>query len=149
MTKRFGIGAMWQDLARSLMSKPNTVLYPIERLEPPERFRGRLILDTSTCVLCGLCARDCPANVITVVRNRVEREDGTKELVGHLEFEMDRCIFCGQCAESCNSNSITFTNEFEFAQTDRQLFSVRQVEPDHADQCDLPDEEREGAEPEE
>lgn len=149
MSKRFGIGAMWQELARSLMSKPATVLYPLERLETPERFRGRLILDTSTCMLCGLCARDCPGDVIKVVRRRIEREDGKKELVGHLEFEMDRCIFCGQCAESCNSNSITFTNEFEFAQPQRQLFSVRQVEPERADQCPLPEEERQVPPPEE
>lgn len=142
MTKKFGVGAMWRELMGSLMSKPATVMYPIERLETPERYRGRLILNTGTCTLCGLCARDCPGDVIKVVRRRIEREDGTKEMVGHLEFEMDRCIFCGQCAESCNSNSITFTNEFEFAQGQRQLFDVRPAEPERADECELPDDER-------
>ena len=68
MTKRLGIGAMLQELMGSLLfRKRATVLYPIERLEPPERFRGRLLYDADTCTLCGLCARDCPGMVIKVV----------------------------------------------------------------------------------
>ena len=145
MSKRYGIGVMWMELARSLVNKPATVLYPVQRLTPPERFRGRLLLDTNACMLCGLCARDCPGDVIKVVRRRIEREDGTKELVGHLEFEMDRCVFCGQCATSCNSGAISFSNEFEFAQPQRQLFNVQHAEDDRGDKCELPEEEREGA----
>ncbi len=143
MSKRYGIATMWAELAQSLFSKPATVLYPVERLTPPERFRGRLLFDADSCMLCGLCARDCPGDVINVVRRRVEREDGKKELVGHLEFEMDRCIFCGQCETSCNSNSITFSGDFEMAQADRQLFNVRQEESDRADKCELDDEDKE------
>lgn len=123
MTKRLGIGAMVQELMGSLLfRKRATVLYPMERLEPPERFRGRLHYDAGTCDLCGLCARDCPGMVIKVVREKIEKEDGSVERGGHLEWEMDRCIFCGQCAQSCPTGSITFSHDFELAQPERSLF---------------------------
>ncbi len=125
MARKLGIGAMAMELMQSLLvEKPATVLYPVERLEPPERFRGRLRYDPESCTLCGLCQRDCPAGVINVVRKRVEREDGTKKLTGHVEFEMDRCIFCGQCAHSCRQGAISFTREFELAQPRRELFML-------------------------
>ena len=126
MARKFRIAAMAMELMASLLvRKPATVMYPIARLATPDRFRGRMKYDPNTCSLCGLCQRDCPADVIKVVRKRVEREDGKKETVGHVEFEMDRCVFCGQCAYSCNSGSITFTKDFELAQPQRQLFMMK------------------------
>ncbi len=139
MAQKYSIAAMAMELMESLLlRKPATVLYPVERLTPPERFRGRLRYDPEACNLCGLCQRDCPASVITVVRKRVEKEDGTKELTGHLEFEMDRCIFCGQCEHSCNSNAITFTREFELAQPTRELFMMKSDSPEVDEgECDV------------
>ncbi len=139
MPRRFGIAAMAMELMESLLvQKPATVIYPVERLEPPERFRGRLRFNPDECSLCGLCQRDCPADVIKVVRKRVEKEDGTKELTGHLEFEMDRCVFCGQCAQSCRKGAITFTHEFELAQPSRELFMMDTRTEDTADEeCDV------------
>lgn len=129
MSKRLGIGVMFTEIMKSLLvEKRATVLYPIERLTPPERFRGRLHYDPNECTLCGLCARDCPGFVIKVVRTKVEKEDGTVERGGHLEFEMDRCIFCGQCAESCPEAAITFSHDFELAQADRAAFSPETAE---------------------
>ena len=139
MARNLGIAAMAMELMESLLlRKPATVMYPIERLSPPERFRGRLRYDPSECSFCGLCQRDCPADVIKVVRKRVEKEDGTKEMTGHLEFEMDRCVFCGQCAYSCNKGSITFTREFELAQGSRDLFMMKSESANVDDEeCDV------------
>ena len=123
MTKRLGIGAMLQELMGSLLfRKRATVLYPIERLEPPERFRGRLHYNVADCVLCGLCARDCPGNVIKRVKKTLTAEDGSTYEGWALEFEMDRCVFCGQCGESCRKGNITFSHDFELAQPNRQAF---------------------------
>ena len=139
MSPKFSIASMAMELMESLLlRKPATVLYPVERLTPPERFRGKMIYDPSECSLCGLCQRDCPADVIKVVRKRIEREDGTKETVGHVEFEMDRCIFCGQCAYSCHQGSITFSKEFELAQPDRADFMLKGEAEEVADEeCDV------------
>lgn len=139
MARKFSIAAMAMELMESLLvRKPATVMYPVERLTPPERFRGRMRYDPDSCSLCGLCQRDCPADVIKVVRKRVEREDGTKETVGHVEFEMDRCIFCGQCAYSCHQGSITFTTEYELAQPEREKFMMREEAREVGDEeCDV------------
>lgn len=138
MARKAGIAAMAMEMMESLLvRKPATVMYPIERLTPAERFRGRLRYDPSECNLCGLCQRDCPADVIKVVRKRVEKEDGTKELTGHLEFEMDRCVFCGQCEYSCNRGSITFTNEFELAQAERDKFMKDTSQEVEDEGCDV------------
>ncbi len=139
MARKFTVAAMAMELMESLLlRKPATVMYPVERLSPPERFRGRMKYDADSCSLCGLCQRDCPADVIKVVRKRVEKEDGSKELVGHVEFEMDRCIFCGQCAYSCHQGSITFSHDFELAQPDREMF-MKQEEAAQVDdeECDV------------
>jgi formate hydrogenlyase subunit 6/NADH:ubiquinone oxidoreductase subunit I len=130
---------MAMELMESLLvRKPATVMYPVERLTPPDRFRGRMVYDPEDCSLCGLCQRDCPADVIKVVRKRVEREDGSKETVGHVEFEMDRCIFCGQCAYSCHQGSITFSKEFELSQADRKDFMMKEETQEVDDEeCDL------------
>lgn len=141
MAGKPGIAAMAMQLMESLLiTKPATVMYPVERLAPPERFRGRMRYEPADCTLCGLCQRDCPADVIKVIRKRVEREDGTKELTGHLEFEMDRCVFCGQCEYSCNKGSITFTREFELAQGDRAMFMEDTTQEVDDEGCDIDEE---------
>jgi len=66
--------------------------------------------------------------VIKVVREKIEKEDGSVERGGYLEWEMDRCIFCGQCAESCPTGSITFSHDFELAHPDRESFSPQAAE---------------------
>lgn len=139
MARKFTIASMAMELMESLLvRKPATVMYPVERLTPPERFRGKMVYDPDACNLCGLCQRDCPADVIKVVRKRVEREDGKKETVGYVEFEMDRCIFCGQCAYSCNSEAITFSTEFELAQGKREDFMMREETREVDDnECDV------------
>lgn len=124
MSKRLGIGVMFTEIMKSLLvEKRATVLYPIERLTPPERFRGRLHYDAKSCILCGLCVRDCPGDVIKRVKRTLTADDGSTYEGWVLEFEMDRCIFCGQCAESCDKGSITFSHDFELAQGDRAAFS--------------------------
>ncbi len=139
MARKFGIAAMAMELMESLLvRKPATVMYPVERLEPPERFRGRLLYDPEACTLCGLCQRDCPGDVIKVVRRRVEKEDGSKELTGHVEFEMDRCIFCGQCAHSCHQGAISFSHDFELAQPEREMFMMTTESDEVEDEeCDV------------
>lgn len=81
---------------KNLFSKPATRPYPLQPRQYPERTRGHVDNDMDLCILCGLCARKCPAGAI-----RVDRGAGT--------WSIDRfgCIQCSSCVESCPKHSLS------------------------------------------
>jgi len=113
------VGVMFKELMSHLFKKPATVLYPLQRLDPPERFRGRLIWDDTECIRCSMCVRDCPCDVLELV----ERDDGSVDDKGKpvrdLVAIMKRCIFCGQCSWVCPKDALRFERVFELAQADK------------------------------
>lgn len=52
---------------------------------------GKIANDIENCILCGLCARACPKDIITV-----DRKD-TKTWT----INRDECLQCGECIEAC------------------------------------------------
>lgn len=99
------LGMMLRDVSISLLRRPITERYPFERRVPPDRLRGKLVWDSTTCQGCGLCAQDCPANAIEVaVLNREE-----KRFV--LFYYPERCAFCAQCVQSCRHGSLALSND--------------------------------------
>lgn len=48
---------------------------------------GNLKYADHFCILCGLCAKACPCDAITIDE--------------HINVDMDKCIGCGICAEKC------------------------------------------------
>jgi uncharacterized protein (DUF362 family)/NAD-dependent dihydropyrimidine dehydrogenase PreA subunit len=56
--------------------------------------RPRPVFHHDTCIGCGVCARDCPAGVITMVNNRPE-------------VNLDGCIRCFCCQELCPEKAVT------------------------------------------
>lgn len=59
-----------------------------------------LVIDMSTCVLCGLCARRCPTGAL-----KVDRVSGT--------WTVDRsaCLQCGNCVNGCPKKSLALVPE--------------------------------------
>jgi NADH-quinone oxidoreductase subunit I len=87
-----------------------TVQYPEEKVEYPERFRGlhRLTLreDGATrCVACMCCPTVCPANCITIVPEQAEAP-GIEKRPAIFEIDELRCVVCGLCVESCPCDAI-------------------------------------------
>ncbi|HEY70723.1 MAG TPA: 4Fe-4S binding protein [Anaerolineae bacterium] len=113
------LGTMFQDVSSSFLRKPVTEKYPFERRTPPTRLRGTLVWDAETCVGCGLCATDCPANALEVfVLDRKEKRFA-------LSYHPDRCTFCAQCVSSCRHGSLAMSNEvWELAALDRTSFTI-------------------------
>ena len=62
-----------------------------------KKVAGRVTLDQGSCIYCGLCARNCPENAITVDR-------ATKTwTINHEE-----CVQCGQCITKCPKKALSF-----------------------------------------
>lgn len=57
---------------------------------------GGLKCDTETCVYCTLCAKQCPADAITV--DRAEKV---------WKVDQDACAKCGICVEKCPKKCLT------------------------------------------
>jgi pyruvate ferredoxin oxidoreductase delta subunit len=64
------------------------------RLEKPE-------VEFKQCIKCGTCERYCPANVITIHKDKEEC----------VEFMWDYCKGCGICANVCPTKCISMIEE--------------------------------------
>lgn len=83
----------------NLFKKPATVKDPFRDLKTPPRYRGVLVLDRDKCILCGLCAKACPAYCIEVDREaKVYRYNPIK------------CIACRRCADVCKKEAVKIVN---------------------------------------
>ena len=110
------IGSMFKDVIRSFFTKSTTRLYPVERIAPPERYRGILSYDPSICTGCSLCVKDCPSDAIELVI----LDRAAKKYV--MKYHMDRCIYCGQCMVNCKPKGIGMSNqEWEHAALDKKF----------------------------
>lgn len=111
------IGSMWKDVSKSFFERPVTERYPFERHATPPRLRGLLHWDYTTCIGCGLCQKDCPAEAIEV--EIVDR----KAKLFNFTYHADRCTFCAQCVQSCNKGSLSLLHdEWELAALNKTPF---------------------------
>ena len=94
--------------------KPSPAPKPVEEVEKPPVEAGTLdgplvtptasdapigngiAIDLSTCVLCGICGKNCPTSAITVDRS-------TKTWTIHRSD----CVLCGSCITACPKKSLS------------------------------------------
>lgn len=110
---------LWVTLKNWSVLRPSvTELYPEEKPELPERYRGMPCLPAdpetgrSACIACGACARICPEGIITVEGERTE--SGERRPV-KFEIDISRCMFCGLCVEACPKDCLKPARTFELA----------------------------------
>lgn len=121
------IGTMFMDVIRSLFTKSSTRLYPVERVAPPERYRGVLSYNPGVCTGCQLCVKDCPSDAIELVI--IDR--AAKRYV--MKYRMDRCIYCGQCVVNCKPKGMGMSHdEWEHAALDQNFMVYYGKEKDIA-----------------
>ena len=90
---------MFRVILKNLLKGPVTRKYPYEKREAFPGERGVITMpDESKCVYCGICAKKCPSNALTVTR--------TPEKV--WKYERFRCIVCGACVETCPKKCLDF-----------------------------------------
>ena len=99
---------------RNLFRKPSTRLYPFSVREPFDKARGHISGVNENCVFCGICAKKCPADAITVDR---------KEKV--WKIDQFKCVICNVCAESCPKKCINMSNIHRTAEYKKSYVSVQ------------------------
>ena len=119
------LGTLLHDVLSSLVQRPATERYPIEREPTPERLHGMLCWNVDRCIGCGLCARGCPAHAIEF--HVLDRK--TRRFV--LYYRLDRCAFCSQCVYNCPKDALYMLPEhWELAGRNRAAFRVYYGDPD-------------------
>jgi NADH-quinone oxidoreductase subunit I len=101
-----------------------TILYPEEKRDYSDRFRGKHILKTREdgtlkCVACFLCQQACPAECITIVAGEHPKIAYEKYPVV-FDIDMLRCVFCGFCVDACPKDALWMSRDYELAFFSRQ-----------------------------
>lgn len=115
-----GPGKITREAIRNLFHKPATIAYlGTGTPDIGQRYRGRIQYDPANCVNCRLCMRDCPTGALTIINEgtRTERKMKAVLNIGH-------CIFCCQCVDSCAKKCLTYSQDIDFATTNKEDLTV-------------------------
>ncbi len=119
--------AFLPEIIRHLFKRPATVKYPFEKLQVPKGFRGTPVFDSSKCIGCMICVRDCPAEAIEIIRVE-DILDPANPNKPKKKFKMilhnDRCIHCAQCVESCPTDTYIMNTDYEIAVFNRHRLRI-------------------------
>ncbi|SHN52276.1 4Fe-4S dicluster domain-containing protein [Desulfovibrio litoralis] len=95
-------------LGRNLKQGPSTQIFPLGEAPTPKRFRGRVVVDPSKCVGCGICKHVCAGRAINIEPDK--NKQGYSFSVWH-----NTCALCGMCRHYCPTKAITLSNDWHNA----------------------------------
>ena len=93
---------------KSLFKKPATLMYPAVPREFTDRTRGHVEINVDECLVCGMCAKRCPAGALKV--DRAERT---------WSIERMACIQCAACVDTCPKKCLTMEHKYFEPQTEK------------------------------
>lgn len=93
--------SMKKTVIGSLFKKPATARYPFAPRDYHKNTRGKISIDISQCIFCGMCQRKCPTAAILVTKSDK-----------HWEIDRLRCIACGYCVEVCPKKCLKMENKY-------------------------------------
>jgi formate hydrogenlyase subunit 6/NADH:ubiquinone oxidoreductase subunit I len=82
------------------LRKPVTTNYPFEPRKIIPGSRGRLDIQISACIFCGICAKRCPTDALVVDKPNKK-----------WHIDRLRCISCGACTEACPKKCLQLTGD--------------------------------------
>lgn len=77
------------------------------------------VVDTSTCVACGLCVAVCPYEAIKLVDTKL----AFRGMLPVATVDPAKCMGCGLCGAVCRSTSIGLPEEYTDASVMHELWS--------------------------
>jgi|WetSurMetagenome_2_1015567.scaffolds.fasta_scaffold27458_5 NADH-quinone oxidoreductase subunit I len=116
-------------LRTTVKGRPNTILYPWEKLIMPDCFRGRPGIVLDKCIACSKCVKICPNQCIEMV----PIDHPTLGKVKRPQIYVGRCMMCGYCAEVCPTSAMIVTPDFELACYDRNemMYDPMKLQHEH------------------
>lgn len=111
--------------------KDLTVQYPEEMPFLQERYRGCLAFDFGKCIVCGMCTKACPNNVLSF--ETAKEEGAKKKKLLSYTIDLQYCLFCNLCVEVCPSNTLYFTHDFELSKYKREDIKIVYHRPPELD----------------
>lgn len=88
-------------LAKSLFHGSYTEKYPIEPKVNYSKTRGKIDIEISECIFCGMCEKRCPSDAIEV--NREQKQ---------WTINRFKCIQCGYCVEVCPKKCLSMNSQY-------------------------------------
>lgn len=132
---------------KNFASSQLTVHYPRQEVTNLSTYRGHVEfapMDDNPfmprCVGCGICAKSCPSNCITVSGKDLPAEEpaegaepgakpkGKKKTVATALLNYSTCSLCGQCVRACPSGALRFSTNVYFAASSRDDIIIDLVE---------------------
>ena len=86
-------------IARWVLSRPATRLYPFEKRSFYKNTRGSIAIEIDKCIFCGICQKKCPTQAIIVTKAAKD-----------WQINRLRCITCNACVEACPKDCLTMKN---------------------------------------
>lgn len=114
--------------------KKLTVQYPEQMPYLYERFRGHLFLEFEKCIVCGICTKTCPNNVLSLEDARDENTKKKKLLTYTIDHQY--CMFCNLCVENCPGKCLHFNHDFELSSLTREGIKTVYTRPPQLDAAD-------------
>jgi formate hydrogenlyase subunit 6/NADH:ubiquinone oxidoreductase subunit I len=105
----------------SLFKKPATLMYPVIPREWQERTRGHIDIVIGDCILCGICARKCPTDAITVAKD-----------VKTWTIHRMQCVQCSCCVDVCPKKCLVNAHTYTTPSTEKIVDTFEKPAPEPA-----------------
>jgi len=105
---------------RTLLSRPATILYPVQPAKKNPLSRGHVTIDESRCISCGTCQRKCPSQAIVL-----SKEAKT------WQIDRLRCVVCNSCVDTCPVKCLFMDTQYTAPVTAKgvEVITITYVKP--------------------
>ena len=111
---------MTKTAIRTVLSRPATILYPVQAAKKTGLTRGHVTIDPARCISCGTCQRKCPSQAIVI-----SKEAKT------WQIDRFRCVVCNSCVDTCPVKCLFMDTQYTAPATAKgvEVVAITYVKP--------------------